>query len=252
MEAMKVGDVQKKAGFVSTSADKGWAQGFAHDYHYPRSGPRGDTKEPGYVSVMYTIDTVRAKDIRRLNERESELILLPNTKLRVKAVKLEANMPFATYSPEKVAKWLRAFVPPMEIAAEHVVNKKVTGNQILEAYACGSFFGAQELICDGSKKKPNKWGGEDFVNPECSCDTPFCDPKYLDADGERKSLYVMLKGDGKGNGEFAGMFKQKYKPLASAGRVLNAPSKVGMFYAVEMEQVVGDATKETSVSGNRL
>lgn len=237
LEAMKAGDIQKKAGFVSTSADESWAQGFAHDYHYPRSGPRGDVKEPGYVSVMYTIKAHRAKDIRRLNPRESELILLPNSKLKVISVKLEANMPFAAYGPDKVAKWLEAFEPPMTKSAAQVRANKVDGNMILEAYVAGDFFSAQELIC--GKEKVSKYV---LANPECGYENPGGTPEYLDADGEKKSLYVMLRGPSQGKGEFAGMFKQKYAYLASAGRSVNVPSKVGMFYAIEMEEVVDGKT----------
>ena len=222
MKATKVGDVQKKAGFISCSANKAWAQGFAHDYHMPRT--KEDEKAPGHVSVMYTIHTKRAKDIRRLNPRESELILLPNSKFRVISVRREANMPFATFSPNKVAQWLRAFDPPMETSAKHVEKEKIDGNRILASYCVDGFFKAKDLIVGLNNSGTNQDGG-------------YPQPMYTDADGEKKSLYVMLRGPSQGAGKFAGMFKQKYAPLAEAGKANNVFSKVGMFYAVEMEEV---------------
>jgi hypothetical protein len=229
MEAMKIGDVQNRPGFTSMSSDKAWCQGFAHDFHYPRSGERGDMKEPGWVSVVTTIHTKRAKDIRGLNPRESELVLLPNSRLKVVDVKLTPNMPFATYTPAKVAAFLKKFTPPMTKSAANVVAKKITGDMILSAYAQKDVWAATELICGPGK------------DTECGYDEHYNSKHvYKDADGKEQTLGFMLRAgkDQKPVGEDKGMFEQQYAPLAAAGRALNVFSKVGMFYAVEMEELV--------------
>ena len=90
--------------------------------------------------TRYTIKAKYAKDITQLNPEESEYVLLPNAKLRVVSVRKQTNLPFADFAPGKVAAWLESFEPPLNLVAKHVVEKKVTGEQVRSSFTiCKAF-----------------------------------------------------------------------------------------------------------------
>ena len=246
MEELKPNDVEENAGFTSTTSDVNWAQGFANECHYPKtlSGDKISLTEVQYVPVMYTMHMERAKDIRPLNPDESELLLLPNTKFRVKTIQKRTNMPFADFKPEKVAEWLLAFgpqptstdtsAPPATLlyqsSGEHIINAGITGNMILETFSVAGFEGVAKLICEDDLRF------KEFREYEADFD-------YTHVKGLSATLFEgLVTGKSTGKGKFHGMFNQKYFfcQKGQRNRPLG-PSKVGHYYRVELEEVTDDS-----------
>ena len=198
-----------------------------------------------------------------------------------RSVLKKANMPFADFKPDKVARWLLAFEGDttssvMQRIADHVVKEQIDGNMILEAYIKGGGARGQGYtqVLELLGRVPNaddsiggwqylahfKWVDSDRVangkkkvsrnlKQVLSAGREF--NKQGTASLTNREFGRTTTKDVRGKGEFEGMFKQKHF-FAVKGLTATGPTRIGHFYTVELEEITDDdATRDDEPDATR-